>query len=147
VAEAYVVDTAVILRWFLEQPGFEHARKVQEQLVAGTVRLATTEMARVELAHVLRKKALLPRLISREEYLRALRAMDALGVLVEPAEATRLLRAAALAADHSISVFDALFVELALSTGVPLLTADARLVRAAGGLVSTELLRGAVEGT
>jgi predicted nucleic acid-binding protein len=147
VADAYVVDTGVILRWFLEQPGFEHALDVQEQLVAGTVRLATTEMARVEFAHVLRKKALLPRLIGREDYLQAIRTVDALRLDVVPADVTRLLRAAALAADHSLSVFDALFVELALSTGLPLLTADARLVRASGGLVSTELLRGAAEGT
>jgi predicted nucleic acid-binding protein len=147
VAEAYVVDTGVFLRWFLDQPGFEHAREVQQRRLAGGVRLVTTEMARIELAQVLRVKALLPGLVTRDEYLQALRSVDALTSEVVPADGARLVRAAALAADHVISVFDALFVEVALSTGLALLTADARLVRAVGGLVSTELLRGAVEAT
>lgn len=70
--------------------------------------------------------------------------LDALGVEIVPAERDRLLRAAALAADLSLRVFDALFVELSLSTGLPLLTSDARLVRSLGGRLSTELLRASV---
>lgn len=56
-----------------------------------------------------------------------------------------LLRAAALSADRSLRLFDALFVVLALSTGATLLTSDAKLTRAVTGLVSTELLRGVAE--
>jgi hypothetical protein len=29
VADAYVVDTGVFLRWFVDQDGFEHARELQ----------------------------------------------------------------------------------------------------------------------
>lgn len=39
-------------------------------------------------------------------------------------------------------MIDAYVVDLALRTGLPLFTADARLVRAVGGLISTDLLRG-----
>jgi hypothetical protein len=34
VADAYVVDTGVFLRWFLDQDGFEHARELQQKLYA-----------------------------------------------------------------------------------------------------------------
>jgi len=51
-------------------------------------------------------------------------------------------RAAALAADRSLRFFDALFIDLALEVGVPLLTSDARLARATAGLIDTVLLRG-----
>ncbi|MCW2945330.1 MAG: hypothetical protein JWR24_2047 [Actinoallomurus sp.] len=32
VAEAYLVDTEVFLRWFIDQDGFEHAREIQQAL-------------------------------------------------------------------------------------------------------------------
>ena len=31
VADAYVVDTGVFLRWFIGQDGFEHARGLQQR--------------------------------------------------------------------------------------------------------------------
>ncbi len=57
-------------------------------------------------------------------------------------DARALLTAAGLAADHDFSVFDAIFVARAIERGLPLLTSDARLVRAVENLLPTELLRG-----
>ncbi len=73
--------------------------------------------------------------------------LDDLGVVIhptDPAGLPLLLRLAARhgTARHGISMFDAAFVDLALRTGLTLLTADARLVRAVGQLIPTELLRG-----
>jgi hypothetical protein len=68
VADAYVVDTGVFLRWFVDQDGFEHARELQQEL--------------------------------------------------------------------------ALFVNLSQELGLPILTSDARLARAAGGAARVEVLRG-----
>lgn len=60
-ADAYVVDTGVFLRWFIDQDGFEHAREIQQRLVDGSLGVATVDFARVEVAGVLRKKDLLAR--------------------------------------------------------------------------------------
>jgi predicted nucleic acid-binding protein len=60
VADSYVVDTGVFLRWFVDQDGFEHARELQQKLVAGSTAVETVDFARVEVAGVLRKKGLLP---------------------------------------------------------------------------------------
>jgi hypothetical protein len=54
VADAYVVDTGVFLRWFVDQEGFEHARELQRRLVAGSAAMETADFARVEVAGVLR---------------------------------------------------------------------------------------------
>jgi hypothetical protein len=35
VADAYVGDTGVFLRWFIDQDGFEHARGLQQRLIDG----------------------------------------------------------------------------------------------------------------
>ncbi|MEU4831963.1 hypothetical protein [Streptosporangium sp. NPDC023615] len=58
-ADAYIVDTGVFLRWFVDQPGFEHAREVQEAFLDDLVMLETADFARIEVAGVLRKKGLL----------------------------------------------------------------------------------------
>lgn len=142
VAEHYVVDTTVFVRWWLPQVGFQHAREVRDDFLGGSVALQTTDLARVELAHVLRNKGLLTRVLSREEYLQAVQTLDAVEIPAVVAEPSRLVSAAALAADHSLRLFEALFVELALFTGWPLLTADVKLSRAVGSLISTEVLRG-----
>ena len=137
-----VLDSGVFVRWYVEQEGFEHARRLRAQFLAGEMTLLTTDLARVEVANVLRKKGLLPGLLSRDDYLQATTDIDALGVRVEVTTTDVLTRAAALAADRSVTVFDALFVGLALSTGLPLVTADKKLASTAAAIVSTVLLHG-----
>ncbi|MEV0235109.1 hypothetical protein [Nonomuraea sp. NPDC050786] len=58
-ADAYIVDTGVFLRWFVDQPGYEHAREMQDAFLRGQVMLETADFARIEVAGVLRKKGLL----------------------------------------------------------------------------------------
>ncbi len=140
--DRYVVDTGVLLRWYVDQPGFEHAREIQDALLEGTVELLAPGLARLEFADVLRRKALLPGLVDRADYLAAVEDLSALGVTFLSRDLDAVLRAAALSADRMIRLYDAVFVELALSTGAVLLTNDLRLVRGVGGLVSTEVLRG-----
>lgn len=139
---AYVVDTGVFVRWYVDQDGYQHARDVRDAFVDGAVRLSTTDLARIEVADVLRRKGLLPGRLDVDQYLGAVRTIDDLGVAVRDTDPGVLASAAALAAHRQLRVFDALFVDLALRTGHTLLTADARLARAVGGLVSTEVLRG-----
>lgn len=142
VPEAYVVDSSVVVRWYVDQPGAEHAREVRERLVAGSVSLVAPDICRWEVANVLRKKGLEPGLLAVEDVVGSLTDLDDLGVVVHPVDLPRLQTVTALAARRRMSLFDAAFVELSLRTGLPLLTADARLARAVAGLVSTEVLRG-----
>lgn len=140
-SNAYVVDTCVILRWYAEQIGFEHAREVRDGLLAGTIRLETPDICRWELGNVLRKIATRYGL-TEQQVVQSVSALDVLGLVVHPTSVEELTIASRLAVRHSLSLFDAAFVSLALRTGLPLLTTDARLVRAVSGLVPTELLRG-----
>ncbi len=141
-AETYVVDTSVFLRWFIPQVGGEHAREVRAAFLAGTVALETADSARIELGHVLRPKGLLQGRLTREQYLAAVRAVDDLGVLVHTTGVDALERSAALAADRNLRLFDAIIVDRALERDLPLLTSDAKLCRAIDRLLSTELFRG-----
>lgn len=106
-ADAYVVDTGVFLRWFVDQPGFEHARRVQREFVDGVTGLETIDFARVEVAEVLRKNGLLTVRLNRAEYRSAASAIDDLGVRIHPSDADRLPRAVDLAARLTSRTFDA----------------------------------------
>ncbi len=143
---AYVVDTGVFVRWYVDQDGFQHARAVRDEFLDRKVELFTTDLARVEVADVLRRKGLLPGLLDLTQYLGAVRDIDDLGIGVQATDNLVLARTAALAARRQLRVFDALFVDLALQRGLPLLTSDARLARAVSGLLSTEVLRGVAPG-
>lgn len=140
--DAYVVDSGVFIRWFVPQVGYEHALEAQAHLLDGTIRMETVDLARLEVADVLRRKGLLRGLMSRSDYVAAVRAMDDLGVSVHPSDADSVVRAADLAASRSIRFYDAVFVDRALQQRLPLLSSDAKLCRAVDGLLSTELLRG-----
>lgn len=142
VADAYIVDTGVFLRWFVDQDGFEHARELQRQLVGGSVTVATIDFARVEVAGVLRKKGLLAGRLTPAQFASGVRIIDDIGVTVHETTADRLEQAAVLAATRMLGMYDALFVNLARELGLPILTSDARLARAAGGVARVEVLRG-----
>jgi predicted nucleic acid-binding protein len=139
VTDGYVLDSSVAVRWYLDQPGFEHAREVRD---AG-LRLECPAVLRWELGNVLRLKGVLPGLLTPQDVLQALRDLPVLGVRVHEDDEASTLAAAQLSFSRSISLFDAAFVVHALRTGLPLLTADARLARGVAGVISTELLRGA----
>ncbi|MFD1544698.1 type II toxin-antitoxin system VapC family toxin [Nonomuraea guangzhouensis] len=140
-ADAYVVDTGVFLRWFVDQPGHEHARQIRDDFLHGRVRLETADFARIEVAGVLRKKGLLAGRLSADEFIAAVRIIDELGVRVHPVDADRLEGATALAVRLTLGMYDAVFAQLALDQEIPLLTTDAKLHRALDGVVDTELLK------
>lgn len=140
-ADNYLVDSAVFLRWFIDQDGYEHAREVQQHFIDGAISLETVDFARVEVAGVLRKKGLLTRRLTREGFVAAVRVIDDLGVVVHEITPDRLELAADLAARKRLGMYDALFAQLAIERRIPLLTADAKLCTALLGEVETELLR------
>lgn len=142
VADAYVVDTGVFLRWFLDQDGFEDARELRGRLVGRAATAETVDFARIEVAGVLRKRALLTGRFTVEEFRTAVRLIDDIGVGVHATTADRLERAAELAARKMLGMYDALFVQLAQELKLPLLTSDAKLGRAVAGTIQVEVLQG-----
>lgn len=139
-----VADSGVFVRWFLKQPGWQHAREIRGSFLEGAIRLHTADRARIETVAVLRSVGMLKnRAFDEEAFVAAARTIDDVGVTVHAVDVDRLERVARLTATRMLGVYDAVFVVLALELGLPLLTTDARLCRAVDGLLSTTLLRGA----
>lgn len=138
----YLVDTGVFVRWFIDQDGWEHARKIRDEFVQGAVILETVDFVRIETANVLRKAGLLKGILTPETFATLARAIDDLGILAHITDADVLERGARLATSRNVAVYDAIVVVRAMELGIPLLTSDQRLCRAVDGLVQTELLQG-----
>lgn len=130
--ERYVTDTAVFVRWFLKQPGWEQARVFRDRHLSGEISLVTTECARVELPHVLRTKGLLTGKLTRDDYRAAVRVIDDLDVAVDPLTTDTIEASAMLAVEHNLRFFDAVFLHCAARAGLKFLTADQPLSRVAG---------------
>lgn len=145
--DAYLADSGVFVRWYLDQPGFEHAREIKKQFRDGSVALETVDFVRVEFANVLRVKGYQNRLLSVREFVSAARHLDDIGIVIHPTDTDALARSARLAAERSLRLYDALVVDRAITRGLPLLTTDLRLCRAIVGMLSTEMLRGVAAGT
>jgi predicted nucleic acid-binding protein len=108
----------------------------------GSVTMTTADFARIEVAGVLRKKGLLAGRLTAEEFTAAVRVIDDIGVTVHVTTADRLERAAGLAANKRLGMYDAVFVQLAEELKLPLMTADLKLRRATEGTVQVEVLHG-----
>lgn len=138
----YVTDASVFVRWYVEQDGWEHAVEVRDAFARAEISLLAPAFVRVEMTNVIRKVWKRKRMLEPEGLAAVARSLDVLGVVLVESDADGIARAARLAATHSLSMYDALYAELALSTGNVLLTADASSARALAGHVPVEVLRG-----
>ena len=132
-----VVDASVALAWCLADEADEYAERVLERVSReGAVAPAHWPM---EVADGLRSAERRGRL-KPDELPRLGRLLADLGVQILPVELTTALLALDTAREHDLSVYDAVYLDLALFRNVPLATLDDRLARAceqAGGARAT----------
>ena len=121
---AYVVDAGVAVKWILDEPHSDAARRLEG---AGHILLAP-DFLFVEVGNVLWKRVQANSLTADE----AQRLLRALATAPLSLRAAHLLVADALdlACRHARTVFDSLYVALAVHEGAQLVTADRRLFNA-----------------
>ena len=139
-AERFLVDTGVFVRWYLPQEGYHEALEIRSAYKEGVVGLETVDFVRYELGHVLRSKGLLPGSMTHAEYVLAVRSIDDAGIVVHATTADVLERAATLASLRMLRFFDALLIAWSLELGTTLLTTDKKLCHAVADIARTQLL-------
>ena len=122
-----VVDASVAAKWFLPEAGADQAQR----LLSGRYTLIAPALIWVEVASVLWKHVR-KRLMTPDEA--ALILQHALAFPVEQHDLPSLLpQALALANDLDRTIYDSLYLALAIQASATLVTEDARLVRSLSG--------------
>jgi predicted nucleic acid-binding protein len=126
-----VLDASVVVALALEEGEGAVARRLILEMVTAGARSCVPSFFDVECASALLRAARRARLSTAQA---AERLLD---ILVLPLDrvcsATTVLDGLLIAQEHGLSAYDAVYVALSAETGLPLVTADARLVRALAG--------------
>lgn len=126
----YVIDAGVAAKWFIEEPDSEQAKKLLTNYFRWIDDLIAPDLIIAEVANVFWKRAARGDLTAKE-------AKDSLTDLLSlnvPLISSALLapKALLLAQDHQRSVYDCLYLTLALERGCSCITSDERLHNAIG---------------
>lgn len=132
-----VVDSSVAYKWYYrnDELGVEIADELLADHLAGRVILAAPTTLPVELANALRYSALQPERVSE-----IIDLIGAARIQLFHTSTEALRRAAKLAFEHNISIYDALFLALAEELGCPLVTADRKAFEGIDSPVEIRLL-------
>jgi predicted nucleic acid-binding protein len=116
----YVLDTSIAVGWYLDEAFSPSARKWQEKLLKGNIALLIPSLHYGEFANVLRT------LVQRRELSEA-RALEIYELHLEaPLERAEPDEKQVLdvAFEYGSTAYDAVYISLSLSRGVPLITAE-----------------------
>lgn len=130
-AAALVVDASVTAKIVMVEPFTQEAKALFALLGAGAVALSAPDLIYAECANILWKQVQRGNVTSTEATTHyATIAAAPLGITPIQALATDAL---SIALAHAISAYDACYVALAQRLGIPLITADQRLVNKLAG--------------
>lgn len=125
---AFVIDASVVLAWLLPDERSEAAQRLLQRAVHERPRAPSLLM--LEVGNALLQAERRTRLY-RAARLELLDALTALPIALEPIAADAMLRAGELAARHSLTLYDACYLELASARSCALATFDQSLGDAA----------------
>lgn len=128
--EKKVIDASVVVKWFLEEEGSKEALQLREQHISEKITLVVPELLFLEVLNALRYKGGTQKILAE-----ANRALWDMQFHVEKMNSFLLENASILALQHGLSLYDALYLALALLYGCSLVTADATLAKSANVVV------------
>ena len=129
-----MIDASVIVKWFLPEAGSDHAIELREQHIHGTLLLVVPDLAFIEVLNSLRYNR-----YHREQLIQANKRLWELQLHIERMNTILLEKAAALALQYNLSMYDAIYAALAHQFDIPLITADKELAKVPGAIVLGKL--------
>ena len=137
--DTFVLDCSVAAKWVLPEPGRAPALELFERYASGQVLLIAPDILLAEFASLVAKR-------NRRKQISAGQAHEAFSLMTKSAPKLfdtrpRLSRALDLSLQHQLSLWDCVYLALALEHDCPVLTADLRLFRAGSGHPSVRLVQ------
>jgi len=123
----HVVDASIAMKWFMPEPHSDKAVELLADFRAGTLQLTAPDHIVAEMANTLWKRSTLRGEISVNEAAESCADFLALGLDLHPAPPL-VAAAMKLAAAERHSVYDMLYLALAMRRGCEFITADKKMV-------------------
>lgn len=124
-APRVTVDTSVVVKWFFDEPGADHALRLRDQVEAGRYVAMAPDLIYPEFANVIWKRVLFEGL-DPEDGAHLIAVFTALPVELVPS-LSLLASAYRLAVELRQSVYDGLFLAASLAGDADFVTADEAL--------------------
>ena len=124
-----VVDCSVAAKWVLPEPGSDLALQLLEQYELGEALLIAPDLLLAEFASLLAKRNRRKE-VSADQAVRALHLMESCSPKLLDMR-SRLQHAFDLSLQHQLSLWDCVYLALAIEHNCPLITADQRLFKGA----------------
>lgn len=121
----YLLDSSVLVKWFLEEEGCAKARLFQTRFLEGEYSLAYAELSLYDVANAL----LYSQQFQPQEIAQAVTALSRIGMQHFSHDSVALQQAIKLSVDLGVAIYDAYLVALAERYGLIFVTADRRLWR------------------
>lgn len=130
---SYVIDASIVVKWFAQEDDSPLALQLLKDCLEGRRSLIAPSVLFYEVANALKFN---PNLME-EDVKRALDRLEAIPIGLVTYGATALVRAFQLAKERDLTIYDAVYLDLALVESIPLITADRILLQRgqAGGIV------------
>jgi len=129
--DTFVLDCSVAAKWIFPEPGRAAALDLYERYGSGNISLIAPDILLAEFASMLAKRNR-RRQISAEQATQAFALMTKCTPRLYDAHPL-LFHALDLSLQHQLSLWDSIYLALALEHDCPVLTADLRLFRAGRG--------------
>lgn len=120
-----VLDASVVIKWFVSEDDDALAEKIRQDFMDGHSDIVVPDLLRAEVANGLRYK---PSFTKRGVH-DAITTLEDLGINIVYPDLPLYEQAISIAFDYDITVYDALYVALALEYEYTLITADDKLVK------------------
>jgi len=121
-----VVDSSVVIKWFVTEPLSADARRILDGYQSGTLTLLAPDLLNAEVGNIVWKKHRFQGL-AKTDAEQIVDVFRELAIAFTPT-AELLEEAFRLAVEHERTVYDALYVALSVREECPFVSADERLV-------------------
>lgn len=132
-----VIDTSIVVKWYLPEDGSDEVSRLREECERSGTAILMPELVRAELANAMWSN----RQLKPDEKRWAVSHFLSMPFEILPMEQELIRKGFDLAVELDATVYDCIYLALAILAGTRLVTADAQFARKAGKY-PVELLKG-----
>lgn len=133
-----VVDTSVIVKWFLPEYGAKSAMKLKDDYLTQKIKICSRDLLLYEFTSAFNNYSKIK--LEQKDFMVAVKTLTSLKLTIYPIDYSELMELFSSAKKLAVSIYDCSYLLLAKRLKSPLYTADKKLYLASKKLVTSYLI-------